>query len=331
MKNIIYGMLALAFIFCMQESQAQVGNLLKKAAKKVEEKATEKAEDKLDEEIDKLFEDKEKDKENTTNTQETKNQDEPADVEEVEENDYSDSKNTQQTQAFFNMMGMGGDIATEDVYNFSSSIKMEMENFEKNGESGGKVLYESYINPNEKTYAMKFTSNEAEHQDSEGLMVFDYKNKAMIILSTENGEKTGMVTPINIDDSSFDEAMENESAYNEEMEKYSHLKKSGRTKNILGYSCDEYVYEDEQGKISYWFTNEVDIFNSRLFGGIERLSMFFAGQMPSGMMMQMESHDFSSNEKFMLNVKEINENQSKSISLEGYQLISIGAPPSEKE
>jgi Domain of unknown function (DUF4412) len=320
MKNIIkIGILVLPILFIQNVNAQNIGNLLKKATEKIEEKSNEEAEKAINKKIDELFEDN-KDEEETTPNEETEIQAEQEENVEVEEKQTKSE--SQQNQAILNMMGMGVEIPTEDSYNFTSSITMEMESFNSDGNSDGKIFYESYINPNEKTYAMKFTSTEAEEQNSEGLMVFDYKNKAMIILSNEDGEKSGMVTPIAADESVYDEDVNTE--YDEDFEKYSNIKKTGNSKKILGYNCDEYMYKDEQGKISYWFTDEVDIFNSSLFGGIEQLSMFFAGQMPEGMMLQMESEDFNSNEKFQLNVKEINKNRSKSISLEGYQLVSIG-------
>lgn len=330
MKSLLHIILLLVFVISVPQTKAQdVNRLLKKATQKLEQKTEAEADKIIDEEIDKLFEKDNKEKE----TQKIEN-DENEQVEqevEVKQKSSSSKREQQQSQAFLNMMGMGANIPTENAYNFSSSIKMEMESFDAEGNSGGKTFYESFINPHEKTYAMKFTSDDESSRNSEGLMIFDYKNKAMIILSSENGEKSGMVTPIAVDETDFEEMEKTDAAYDEEMEKYTNLKKTGNTKKILGYNCDEYVYQDEQGKISYWFSDDVDIFNSGLFGGIEGLSMFFAGQMPKGMMLQMESENFTNKEKSTINVKEINENTNKNISLEGYQLISIGAPPQEEE
>lgn len=309
MKSLSLFFATICMILFVQSVNAQnIGNIMKKALKEAEKAITEEI---IENETEEQKTESEEKQEEVVETEQSEEE------VEVNENSSNSEQDVQNTQAMFNMMGMGAEIPTKDNYSFSSNIKMEMKSFDANGESDGPVYYESFFNPNQKTYAMKFTSEN--EQSSEGMMIFDYENKAMIIINNENGNKSGMVTSIDVDatvEEDLDEV--------EDSDAFAHLKKTGASKKVLGYKCDEYQYKNEEGKVSYWFTKDIDFFDSNLWGGFEQLAMFFTGQMPNGMLMEMESENFTTNEKFNLLVKEINKNVSKNIDLKDYQLISIG-------
>ena len=324
--NIIKLFLIASLLFGLNESYAQVGSLMKKANKalnkatnKLEEKAENEAEKEINKKIDKLFEKESKNEETVVEEEQEKKQVQ----EKKNENTSQQSKNdAQQTQAMLNLMGIGGqNINTPDEYNFDSNIKMELESYDSDNQSKEKVYYKTYFNSDGKSYAMKFTNDEQKQEDSEGFMIFDYENDAMIILNDEDGKKTGMVTKMNSE--ALTEDYEQERA-EEDIENYPNFNKTGKTKKILGYTCEEYEYKDENGKSSYWFTDDVSIKNSSAIGSIESLSFLFAGKSFKGMLMEMESEDFTSKDKFHLIVTEINEKSSETIDISAYELISFG-------
>lgn len=233
-----------------------------------------------------------------------------------------------QSQAMLNMFGMGGaDITTEDSYKFTGSIKMEMENFDPKNISSGKTYYETKISDNDNVYAMKFTGDNKDGSDSEGFMIFDYANGAMIILSEENGEKTGMVTPI--DTASMNDLQMTESERKEYDEAVKHLgyNKSGKTKTILGHKCYEYKYSDEDGSVVYWFTDDVLIKQRGLYGSVGGLASVYSGSMPYGTLMEMEAVDKETKERSHMKIVEIKKNISEKVNLTDYELVKMGGMP----
>ena len=91
-------------------------------------------------------------------------------------------------------------------------------------------------------YAMVFTD-----KDAKSTIIFDSKNSAMLILSDSDGEKTGFA--MGIDPEMLAEEVE-EYAEESEADPYKAYK-TGKTKTILGYSCDEYLVEDENFGITH--------------------------------------------------------------------------------
>ena len=47
--------------------------------------------------------------------------------------------------------------------------------------------------------------------------------------------------------------------YSDKISQKSDLVKTGKTKTVLGYTCDEYMYENDGGKIRAWVTNDFPI------------------------------------------------------------------------
>jgi hypothetical protein len=43
------------------------------------------------------------------------------------------------------------------------------------------------------------------------------------------------------------------------------IKKTGKTKKILGYSCDEFSGQTEDGILSFWITHDIDLYQKNMF------------------------------------------------------------------
>ena len=102
-----------------------------------------------------------------------------------------------------------------------------------------------------------------------------------------------------------------------------HLKKTGNSKRIAGYKCDEYIYDDEESHADLWMTDELppelwaNMFGANAYSSA---SMGFYG----GFVMQMDSKEKNTQERTTMLVNEVNRNQSESISTSGYQFMSMG-------
>lgn len=219
--------------------------------------------------------------------------------------------------AMMKSMGISMDPANiEENYTYSGNILMTVQSWDSEGNTDGELDYKTYMSDNYSGFAMEFTKN-----DQHSTMVFDTKNGAMIILSESNGQKTGIVTSYAIDslmESDYtEETVEDYSIYNQ------NLKKTGKTKTVAGYKCDEYRYEDEEIEGSVWMTDELP---AELWARMFSANVIAASNIGAygGFVMEMEQIDKENQYKTFMQVREVNENQPTTISTAGYQMMSFG-------
>jgi len=120
----------------------------------------------------------------------------------------------------------------------------------------------------------------------------DYANGATIILSDQDGKKTGVVYGIKF----FEEGIEDDDDYVGESEEEldymnPNYKKTGRTKNIAGYKCEEYVFDTEEEKGSFWVTDKAGWKANDTFSAIFRAGLYSRG-VYQGMLMESESTEW---------------------------------------
>lgn len=89
----------------------------------------------------------------------------------------------------------------------------------------------------------------AEEGAANNYSIIDLDNDAMIIFMNYGTQKMKMITDLKLD--------ENDTTDDEE-EEYT-ITKTGASKSILGYNCEEYLIVGNDLKINAWITNETDI------------------------------------------------------------------------
>ncbi len=227
------------------------------------------------------------------------------------------------------MMGMMGmkDVKHETSYAFTSSMSMEMQSTDSLGKKSEKILYTTFFDKNSKSFAMEFEGKDKESaQKQKSLMVFDYKNWAMLILGDKSGDKSGIAMEIPKDSAIEAQQKQPNQATKQDISKYNtYYKPTGRTKTIAGYSCKEYVYDNPKGKSEVWTTTDVAFDYSSAYshmGGMQTLGA--GGAYGMGMVMEMHTYDKHSKAQSDLNVVDIKPSNPKSIDLTGYQIIGMG-------
>lgn len=260
-------------------------------------------------------------------------------AEEKKKNQQSGTQNQQQNQnpagnfmqkKLMGMMGLNN-VKYETKYAFTSSMTMEMQATDSLGKKSDKVLYTTYFDKGSKSFAMEFeTVDKQSDQKQKSLMVFDYKNWAMLMLGDKNGEKSGIAMQMTKDSSI--EAQQNQPVKEEpkdvkDLSKANiQYKATGRTKNIAGYSCKEYLYETPDGKSEVWATNDVVFDYSSAYGHMGGMQTLASGGTTYGMgtIMEMHTYDKHSKAQSDLTVIDIKPSNPKSIDLTGYQIIGMG-------
>ena len=185
----------------------------------------------------------------------------------------SDGTNDQQRMSnIMKGLGMSGEpVPVADSYHFQSKIQMHIENYDDKGKLDNEGEFITWVSPSMKNFAYEFVSGNI-GRDGNGLIIMDVENNAMIILSEEDSKKTGIVYGFNPDAfASWSDSLADYEDYepsNVNLNPY--LEKTGRTKTISGYSCDEYHYNnpEEDTEANFWLSKEADISTKDLFSSI---------------------------------------------------------------
>lgn len=241
----------------------------------------------------------------------------------VEIEDPTESSSARFTnKAVMNAMGLTGNVEHEEVYHFDAYIQMEITTYKKNGNLDDQVIYDNYLHKEDADYAMVF--KEKEDRGDKSTIIFDTKNSAMLILTDSDGEKSGFATTID-PEAMADLAEDNEDEEQEEvdMDSYKPIK-TGKTKLILGYNCDEYLVEDEETEVHMWVSEKLGkeirkewMSNQQTFG-----AMFVHAYAMNGMVLEYDVIDKDGG-KSVMQVQKIDMNHSHKVHTSGYTIMSM--------
>ena len=102
--------------------------------------------------------------------------------------------------------------------------------------------------------------------------------------------------------------------------------RTGKTKNILGYSCDEYLITDGSAETRIWASDKLGkevgkevLEKQKAFGGA-----FSHAILTGGMVMEYRFNDGESDEEMVIQVTRLDLNSSHSISTGGHQMMNMG-------
>jgi hypothetical protein len=301
------------------QAQGFLKKMANKALKKTQEKAEERAEDKMDEQVDKGLDKIEDSLESNRNDSVGNQRGEMS----------REDRQQERMQRIMKGMGMSGEpVPIEKEYDFQYSTTMVVKSYKKDGslESDGTLV--TFMNPGKHNFAYEFEGGEMENgSKGKGIYIFDYKNKATIILSDQDGKHTGIVYGLDLMtniDSLYNASAGMETAPDNMAAMNPNLKKTGRTKTIAGYTCEEYVYEDEMDKADFWISRDVKLQTRDLMSAVFKSSMYAQG-MPWGFLMESNSLDKETGERTTLKVTDVNKNRDKRFDLSQYQITNMGS------
>lgn len=215
-------------------------------------------------------------------------------------------------QAGGNMGGLFANKVTlkyNEEYNFTSRMYSQTEMYDKKDVI--KMDYYLYFSSNSPTAGIETkTINTSEGETPlVSNMIMDGTNKCFIMLTDVNGMKMGMISAVP------DEV---------EQAKQPVVTKTGNSKNIMGFKCDEYLYKPSADTKEYWkmwFTKDAVInIDKRAWSQTGMPSSYGYAGFDNGMIMAWESYDKNNKLTGKSEVKEINNNFSHSMSVKGYSL-----------
>lgn len=291
-------------------------SLLERAASKAKQKLEQRAEKKAEEKIDGTIENQAKENEAAGQSRSET------------DGENSAQRDQRRMQGILKGIGLSGEpVPIEDSYSFSSRIQMHMESRDKNNKITSEGEFISYMNPDQLNFAYEILSGEMNNK-GKGIFIVDMKNKATLFLSEEEGERKGVVygldfspekTVIEGDTGNPDKEIRDLESINP------HIKKTGRTKQIAGYPCEEYLFDDpdNEAEIRYWLTDNLNL-KSNNYLGLALKSPLWTTGVASGFLMESEALDKKSGERSLMQVTDVNVSAGKKFTMADYQITNLG-------
>jgi hypothetical protein len=330
MKNLIRICLLVIFGFFIANGSAAQGlmkGLKIKAQEKIEERVEQRANEKIDREIDKQLDNVEDELFKKEKEEEEKDNNGNSDS---NGNNNSDERLT----SMMKRMGVGGaPVPIKDGYSFNSLVQMNIESFDGTGKKISEGEFITHLSSNSKSMAYEFISGDMA-EPGMGMIIVDAENNATIILSEEKGQKTALVTGLGTVFESLKEENIEELDLTETPETYlanPNVSKTGRSKTIAGFKCEEYKYTDENSVSNYWITQDIKMNTKDFFSTLFKTSLYTHG-MAWGYMMEATTVNTVNGEKSSMTVTKVNKNSNRKISMSDYKITNLGsfAPPAEK-
>lgn len=195
----------------------------------------------------------------------------------------------------------------QSAYTFTSSALYKMENLKKS--SGVQEV----------DYSFADQSVKMEFKEQKLAFITDSKNGVVITLDDQ--DKSAMVMSLK----AMEMAAKQQQQTNEEGRPPVKVTKTGRTKILLGYTCEETLVESDHKKTEVWNTTEAGINAGTTF---EKMMQRTWGQFPdeafsgAGMLMEMTAYDLEGKPDIKMSVVSISK-EPKVVNIGAYKITKM--------
>lgn len=246
-------------------------------------------------------------------------------------NSQIDNNSSNNDSPNINLGGMFGkqkEVHLPNQYNFVADMTMEMKNYKKNPDKAD-VNTVKYLFPSKDKEYFGFTMAETTEKNSPQYTSILHP-KELIVFMPMDGQKYYYVMD-------FENMAAHEEDDDNEQDAIPELKKTGKTKKILGYHCEEYMMEDDEMKANYWITEEIKDMGQQMSSVFFAMSQQFNKKKKQklekkdwpfpekGMVLELINYDKKSKETTSATAIEVNENKASSFDPSPYQPMSIEA------
>jgi len=308
-NNILY----LCILLLLGGSQSIAQNSIQnKVENSAERKANNRIDNKINSELDKGF----NALENMLSKKAKKDKKEPDTA-----TDATQKEEAAGNQSAFLKAFSGSEVKYETNYHFNTTLTLHMSVIDKKGKSEESSI-QLLLNKEEQYLAM-IPIEEESKKAAENKIIFDSKNKSMLTLVEEKeGERTGMCMP-------FDPSkLETEANVDAETKNNSKFTKTNEFKEILGYNCQKYLYEDEESQAEYWLTDDLDLNLQEVFGTLnysnKKQNTYPSSEYPQGMIMESKTKDLNKNTSSIMTVTQVNLKADENFDTKSYNLVNLG-------
>ncbi len=295
---------ALAFITTDASAQGFLNKLKNKAIESATKKTEERVEKKMDEKIDEGLDEAE---DSMKSNQESTKQDEDSDA--------------ATARMMSKMFGGSADVKLPEKYNFDGYFALETESVQGDKRKlNAKMIM--HLDKSGDNVGMEILEADGKKMDekAKSFMIFDNDLKSMITL-TQSGDMN-MAMIMNLD--GFGDMADSLVEENSDNVK---INKTGKTKSILGYSCDNYIIESEEGTTDAWISHEIKMSTFKAFQFLQsqqKKKNSPYSSIKDGFVLEAESTMKGEKGKTVMRVTEVNLNKNTSISTKGYTVMNLG-------
>ena len=219
---------------------------------------------------------------------------------------------------------MSENVDVADSYSFLGFLTMEISGTDERGKSFSPTIMKSYLSASPEISGMEFEDKEQKKR-SMAIMIFDLEKRASIILLDSEGEKSSIAY-------GYDYLALSEGASDEEWEGEDQtvvFKKTGNTKSIKGYTCEEFLMETEDGTAHTWVTTTPVKGSTNLWG---ESNPYFGNKvkysnpelfrnMPKGNIFEVDYKSKTDKSSMLMSLVDIDENAAQTFSMKDYPNI----------
>ena len=214
------------------------------------------------------------------------------------------------------------DIKYNDEYKFTGRLYMQMETYDKKDVT--KADYYTYFNGDSPDAGIEMMPLEVKEGNKAvpTTFLFDGESRCFMMLIDNGDSKTGIISTMP-SDSAIAAQAKNQKGSNPEK---ATITKTGNTRVIAGYKCDEYKIADpdNEGYSNVWMTKDVKLKADKKYWSKAGVPTYYNYPGFEGsIMLAMESFDKKDKPIMKMETKEINENFPKTISTVGYTFMKM--------
>jgi hypothetical protein len=310
-----------AFLFAISYSaEAQVNNLLKNKMNKVINAGARTANKEIDNKIDTAV-NKEADKvreKGDARVEANRKNNSSGQPTQAESSESAPAPSSGGGLNLGKLMANKVDLKYKEEYSFTSKIYMVSESYDKDEVIKMDFnMYYSATSPSVGVETKTIANNEGEVAPITSTMVMDGENKCFMALTDINGMKMGIIS------AAPDENSIGATDKNGKPVQPPTFTKTGNTREIAGYKCDEYSYKDTENKTTgkVWFTKDARLKIDRRGWQNSNMSAYYGNpEFNNGVILANEAYDSKGKLQMKMETKEIVENFPHTVSVKGYSL-----------
>jgi hypothetical protein len=243
-----------------------------------------------------------------------------ADQNQADKTTTTEKKGTKETGR--GLFGAKIDIKYEDEYKFTGRIYMQMENYDK--KDAAKSDYYTYYNSNTLNAGIEMLPLNAKNGDKTypTVFLFDNDNRSFMMIMETKDSKTGIISSMPSDSAMAAQAKTQKEANPDKAT----ITKTGNSRVIAGYKCDEYkiVDAEKEGYSNVWMTKDVKLKADKKYWGKAGVPTYYNYPGFEGaMMLAMDSFDKNNKPTMKMETKEIDDKFSHSISTVGLTFMKM--------
>lgn len=207
-----------------------------------------------------------------------------------------------------------------DSYAFDHSFTSRVQNWNKQGTMDNNVLSRNLMNADATLLGITVLESNTRGMPP-ATIIMDLEAQNMISLIQQGSSKMAMC--MSMDNPMFKMAMQAQAKDQEAAPAAKAPQRTGRTREILGYTCEEWTSEDEDMRYQFWVSKDTALPMSQYYQALTRHQGPMAGwnsALPfEGMVLLTEGKSLRTEERMRMEVLDIQAAKKEAISTKGYQ------------